>query len=163
MQSQDIIRVFLFVVFFSIGAAALGCSVLCDDLLRYYRNRELLESEKNLSNKLESLNADYDELLEGLRKNPNRIKQIAPATLGMEPNDANTVYPKATAEQLAAARKALAEISNRNSTEPKVPAWLTRCSEPYRRIMLFFASAALILIAFTCFGPAGQKSKGEIP
>ena len=163
MQSQDIIRVFLFAVFFSIGAAALSCSVLCDDLLRYYRNRELLESEKNLSNQLESLNADYDALLEQLRKDPNLIRRIAPATLGMEPNDANTIYPRATAGQLAAARKALAESSNRNSTEPKVPVWLTRCSEPYRRIILFFAGAALILIAFICFGPAGQKSKGKSP
>ncbi len=55
-----------------------------------------------------------------------------------------------------AARKVLAKDHNQELIEPNVPAWLTRCSEPHRRIILFFAGAGLILISFICFGPAEQ-------
>ncbi|HIJ52001.1 MAG TPA: hypothetical protein HPP66_02465 [Planctomycetes bacterium] len=161
MRKQNIIRVFLFVVFFSIGAGALSGSILCADLLRYYHDRELLEAEKELSNQLKSLNADYDALLEQLDKDPNLIKRIAPATLGVEHNDVDTIYPKATAEQLAAARKALTEDMGLNTTDSTLPTWLTRCKEPARRTMLFFAGAGLILVSFICFGPAKEKSREE--
>ena len=161
MHRQNIIRAFLFVLFSSIGATALSGSILCADLLRYYHNRELLEAEKELSNQLKSLNADYDALLEQLEKDPNLIKRIAPATLGMEHNDVDTIYPKATAEQLAAARKALTEDMSLNPTDATLPAWLTRCKEPRRRTMLFFAGAGLILVSFICFGPAKEKNREE--
>jgi len=159
LRRQNIIRSFLFVVFFSIGAAALSGSILFTDLLRYYNNRELLKAEKELSNRLKSLNADYDALLQQLRNDPNLIKRITLVTLGKEDNDANTIYPKATAEQLAAARKALTEETSTEPADTSLPRWLTRCREPRRRTMLFFAGAGLILISFMCFGPAKEKNK----
>ncbi len=161
LRRQNIIRVFLFVVFFSIGAAALGGSILCADLLLYYHNKGLLKDEKELSNQLKSLNTDYDALLQQLRDDPNLIKRIANVTLGKDDNDANTIYPKATAEQLAAARKALTEETSSEPTEATLPRWLTRCREPRRRTMLFFAGAGLILISFICFGPAKEISREE--
>jgi len=161
MRRQNIIRAFLFVVFFSIGAAALSGSILFADLLRYYNNRELLKAEKELSNQLRSLNTDYDALLQQLRDDPNLVERIAPATLGMEHNDVDTIYPKATAEQLAAARKALTEETSTEPADTTLPQWLTRCREPRRRTMLFFAGAGLILISFICFGPAKEKSQEE--
>ena len=150
---------FLFVVFFSIGAAALSGSILCNDLLRYYRNKQLLKTAEVSLNQLESLNTDYDALLQQLQKDPNFVRRIAPATLGTEPEDANTVYPKATTEQLAAARKVLTEDSSQQSTEPIIPDWITRCSEPPQRVVLFLAGAFLILISFICFGPAKPRPK----
>ena len=159
MRRQNIIRVFLFAVFFSIGAAALSGSILFADLLRHYNNRELLKAEKELSNRLKSLNADYDALLQQLRDDPNLIKRIALVTLGKEADDADTIYPKATAEQLAAARKALTEETGGEPADATLPKWLTRCREPRRRTMLFFAGAGLILVSFICFGPAKEKSR----
>ena len=159
LRRQNIIRVFLFVVFFSIGAAALSGSILFADLLRYYNKRELLKAEKVLSNRLKSLNADYDALLLQLRNDPNLIKRIALVTLGKEDNDANTIYPKATAEQLAAARKALTDQTSAEPADTTLPQWLTRCREPRRRIILFFAGAGLILISFICFGPVREKNE----
>ncbi len=161
MRRQNIIRVFLFVVFFSIGAAALSGSILCADLLRYYHNKGLLKDEKELSNQLKSLNTDYDALLQQLRDDPNLIKRIAHVTLGKDAGDANTIYPKATAEQLAAARKALTEGTSGETVEATLPRWLTRCREPRRRTMLFFAGAGLILISFICFGPAKEIKREE--
>ena len=161
MQRRNFIRLILFVVFFSIGAASLGISILCDDLVQYYRNRRQLTVTQQSLNRLESLNDDYDALLDQLEKDPNLVKRLAPATLGTEPEDANAVYPRATPEQLAAARKALALDPNDQSEGPMLPNWLTRCSEPRRRTTLFIAGSFLILISFTCFAPTKQAPKKE--
>jgi len=161
MQRRNFIRMILFVVFFSIGAASLGISILCDDLVQYYRNKRLLTVTQQSLNKLESLNADYDVLLKQLEKDPNLVKRLAPATLGTEPEDANAVYPRATPEQLAAARQALTQDPNDQSAAPMLPDWLTRCSEPRRRITLFIAGSFLILISFTCFTPTRQSQAKE--
>jgi hypothetical protein len=158
---QNIIRALLFVVFFSIGAAALSGSILFADLLRYYNNRELLKAEKELSNRLKSLNADYDALLQQLRNDPNIIRRIAHVTLDKDDYDANTIYPEATAEQLAAAKKALTEETNAEPADTALPQWLTRCSEPRRRMILFFAGAGLILISFICFGSVREKNEEQ--
>jgi hypothetical protein len=157
LQRQNILRTLLFVVFFSIGTAALAGSILRDDLLRYYRNKQLLRSAEESLSRLESLNADYDALLRQLEENPSLLERIAPATLGTEPADANTVYPKVTAEQLDAARKVLAEDLEQQPSRAEMPDWIARCSEPSKRIILFLAGALLILISFICFGPAKHR------
>jgi len=171
MRSQNIIQVFLFVVFFGIGAVVLSGSILSDDLLRYYHNRQLLKAKEELSNRLKSLNTDYDALLRQLREDPNLFERIAPAIFGYSPAglrrasprraDANTVYPEVTAEQLAAARKALTEEANHKVAVPMLPEWITRCNEPRRRMMLFFAGAFLIVISLICFRPAEKMPQKE--
>lgn len=161
LRRQNIIRAFLFVVFFSIGAAALSGSILFADLLGYYHNKGLLKDEKELSSQLKSLNTDYDALLQQLRDDPNLIERIALVTIGKEAEDANTIYPKATAEQLAAARKALTEETSGEPADATLSKWLTRCREPRRRTMLFFAGAGLILISFICFGPAKEIGRED--
>jgi len=152
-------RLLLFMVFFGIGAAALSGSILCDDLLRYYHGRQVLQAEQELLRQLKSLNTDYDILLQQLEENPDLIKRAAPVTLGVEPNDANTIYPRPTAEQLNAARKVLTRVQDAPPVEPAIPQWLSRCGEPRRRVMLFFAGAGLVLISLVCFGPAKQTSQ----
>lgn len=159
MRGQNIIQELLFAIFFAVGTAAMVGAILCDELLAHYRNRNLLKEQQEFSIKLESLNADYDALLEQVNRDPNLIKRIGPTTLGTEPNDPNTVYPRATARQLTAARKALMQDSSPKPPEPAVPAWLTRCSEPRHRVVLFLAGAALILVALTCFRSVEAKKQ----
>ena len=113
-------------------------------------------AQENL-NQLESLNVDYDELLKKLQKDPNSIERIAPAALGVDPVDANTIYPKVTAQQLLdAAKEALAKNPKNVTDEPIVPEWLNRCREPGRRGFLLAAGAFLILISFIWFGSNKQ-------
>jgi hypothetical protein len=158
MQKQNIIRTLLFAVFFSAGAATLGVSILVDDLLQYYHNRQLLEAaQKNLKH-LESLNIDYDALLQRLKTDASFVKHIAPAVVGSNPADTNAIYPKATAEQLEAAQELLSEDLARHGTQPTVPKWLGRCSSPWRRTTLFFAGASLILISFVSFNPIKKEA-----
>ncbi|MHC4596347.1 MAG: hypothetical protein ACYS9C_10280 [Planctomycetota bacterium] len=161
LQKQNVTRTILFVVFFNIGAISLGVSILSDDLVRYYRNRQLLQTAQESLDRLRSLNVDYDVLLEQLDKDPNLFKRIAAATLGTEPEDADAIYPKATPDQLAVARRVLADELDQQPPEPVMPAWLTRCSEPFRRMMMFFSGGALILISFICFRPGQPDSKKQ--
>lgn len=150
-------RAFLFVVFFIIGAAVMCFSILADDVLSYHRNRQLLKAAETSLKRLESLINDYDALLQQLEKDPNLIKRIGPAVLGTEPANANAVYPKVRADELAAAREILTRDSSRQPADSREVKWLARCSEPYKRITLFLAGAVLILISFVCFGK--QKSE----
>jgi hypothetical protein len=158
MQSQGVIHFLLFLVFFSIGAAALGGAVLCDDLILYCQNRQLVKEAERSLERLDSLNSEYNALLEELENDPNLLKRIAPATLGTEPDDPNAIYPKARARELALARKALIEQAGEAPPEEVVPKWLQRCSEPSRKLGLFVAGAGLVLISLVFFTPKPQKA-----
>lgn len=156
---MNTIRAILFVLFFSIGATALCSSILCDDLIQHYQRKEQLRQAQESLERLRSLNADYDVLLARLEEDPNLFKRLVPATLGPDPNfhDPNTVYPRAQAEQLAAARRALMAEPNESTgvaAGTTMPKWLSRISEPRRRTMLFISGVVLILVSFVSFRPA---------
>ena len=159
---RSFIRLLLFAVFFSVGTAGLATSVLCEDLLRYYLYKQLLaQAEQNLD-KLKSLNKEYDALLKNIQSDPNMLDRAAMAVLGQRPDEPNAVYPKASPQQLAAAKQALAEINESQLEEPAEPNWLKRIVEPSKRLTLFISGAALVLISFVCFGPAkGAGSKSD--
>jgi len=172
MDGQNIIRKLIFMVFFGIGAAAVAGSILCDDLTAYFRNKQLLNDAQESLSQLRSLNSEYDVLLESLDADPNLFERIAPAALGIERQEPNTVYPSATLEQLAIARHALSPATCGQGLPPaqvrgligsprsRIPVWLTRCSEPRRRMVLFFIGAGLILTSFICFGSTADKHIG---
>ena len=146
-------RIVLFILFFSVGAASLGASVLCEDLVQYYQNRHSTVLAQESLERAVSLNDTYDQVLQRLKDDPNQLKRLAPATLGQEQDDPNTVYPRVTARQLAAARRALTE-TDEDLAEQVIPNWLSRCSEPKKRMVIFFSGVVLILISFVCFRPA---------
>ncbi len=158
MYKQGILHLLFFAVFFSVGAVALGGAVLCDDLIQYWHNKYRVHEAQVSIKRLESLNAEYDGLLDQLEKDPDLLKRIVPVTLGTEPNEPNTAYPKARASELAVARKALLKEAAEEPAGPSVPAWLQRCSEPRKRIALFLAGAALVLISLVCFTPSAEEN-----
>jgi ABC-type Fe3+-siderophore transport system permease subunit len=159
MRSERVIQVVVFVVFFGIGAAALSATVLCDEILEYFHNRGLLKQAEANLRKLESLDADYDALLHQLNGDPCQVARLAPATLGIGPNDPNTVYPRATIDKLAAARRALSEEPNEPTDAQATPSWLNLCCRWPRRHILFFCGAALVLISFVFFGPTKRPPR----
>lgn len=158
MQGRNVIRAVLFVIFFCIGAGSLSVSILCNDLVRYYRNTELLAEAEESLEKLKSLNQDYDAVIAMLKadpNDPNSVRHLARVILGPEHRDPNTVYPRATAGQLAAARRVLAAYSDDSvsvTTGPSMPGWLRRCREPRRKLALFICGVVLILASLVCFG-----------
>lgn len=153
------IRVVAFIVFFSIGAAVLSATVLCDDAVEYFHNKSLLKQTDVNLKKLETLDSDYDAVIKQLESDPCRLARLAPATLGIEPNEPNTVYPQATADKLAAAKRALIEKPEEQITDESIPPWLDLCCQWPRRHILFFAGASLVLISFIFFGPTRKPSR----
>ncbi len=162
MQSQDVVHFFLFVIFFSIGATALGGAVLCDDLILYCQNKQRIEEAELSLERLASLSDEYDALLANLQSDPNLLKRIAPATLGTEPEDPNVVYPRVKARELAMAQKALIEESEKELNGPAVPKWLERCSEPRRKMGLFIAGAGLVLISLVFFTRSSKAERSTV-
>jgi hypothetical protein len=152
MNKSEIIRIPFFILFFSIGASALGLSVLCEDLVKHYRNVQLRKSAHESIEKLKIFNADYGSLLANMEEDPNYIKRIAPVVRGTEYQDPNAIFPQETAREMAAARKAFG-IEQEENIEPVIPAWLSRCSESQKRIALFFSGVVLMMISFVCFRP----------
>lgn len=159
MQRQGIFHLLFFLVFFSVGAAALGGAVLSDDFVQYCRNKSLLAEAQASIKQLESLNSEYDALLDELEKNPDLLQRIVPVTLGTEPNDPNTVYPKARAGELAIAHKTLVAEVGQEPPALDIPIWLQRCSDPPKRIGLFIAGASLVLISLVCFTPGAPEEE----
>jgi len=155
------LRSLFFILFFSVGAAALSSSILVDDLVSFYRNKQLLREAENSKDKLKTLNEDYDALLSYMKEDCNYLDRIALATVGIEPNEEGTEYPRVTAEQLAAAKEALTKDKKLEVFEPALPDWLERCREPRRRTLLFFTGAVLILVSFACFGHIKKVSVCE--
>ena len=153
------IRAIVFVVFFGVGAAVLAATVLCDDFLEYFHNRSLLKQDEDRQDKLEALNSDYDELLGRLEEDPCELARLAPATLGVEPNEPNTAYPRATVDKLAAARYALSEQAQEQAEDQASPEWLDSCCRWPRWHILFFCGAALILVSFVFFGPPKRSRR----
>jgi len=159
MHRHGILHLLFFVVFFSIGAGALGAAVLCDDFVQYCRGRHLVKAAQRATERLKALNADYDGLLEQLEKNPDLLKRIAPITLGFKPDDPCAIYPRARAEELAVARQALVEDADQEPPEALIPPWLQRCSDPIKRIFLFIAGAGLVIISLVCFAPPKPQAR----
>ena len=159
MHRQDALHILVFVIFFGIGAVALGGSVLCEDLIRYCRDKNLIKDSQQSIDRLNSLNKEYDTLLDQLDKDPELLRRIAAPALGKEPNDPNTAYPRARAQEMEIARKAVLDQSGQDQPPPEVPQWLLRCAEPRRRIGLFVAGASLILISLVCFTPEKKRAR----
>jgi hypothetical protein len=128
-------------------------------ILSSTRNKGLLQEAQTSLKQLKSLNTEYDALLQELEKDPDLLQRIVPVTLGTEPNDPNTVYPKARAGELAIARKALVAEAEQEPDTPAIPVWLQRCSDPPKRIALFIAGAGLVLIALVCFTPGAAEEE----
>ena len=162
MPKSNFTQAILFVIFFSVGAASLGSAVLCEDLIQYYQNKRSLKAAHESLARLESLNTDYDVLLHLQAEDPNFVRRLAPVTPGPESEDANIVYPRATPEELAAARRALMADPDQQVPEPVLPEWLSRCSEPRRRIVLFISGIVLIITSLVCFEPKKKSSETKI-
>ena len=160
MQSQRVLSLFFFLLFFTVGAGALGLSFLVGDLTRYYSNKLYLKTSENTLERLKLLNKEYDALNTRLEEDPNLLDRVVPMVLGI-PADANEniIYPKITAVQLDAAVKVLEAESGQVQADEQVPIWLVRSQEPRKRIILFLSGACLILVSFACFRPIKDNSK----
>ncbi len=154
---NNFIRTIWFIVFFSIGSAALAIAVLIPDFVRYYRYRQVQHETEKSVRELESLNTKYDMLLKNIEDDPNLLNRVAPVIMGSDFNEPNAVYPETTAEGLNIARQALQNLQPIDPNEVIVPNWLNRCSQPNMRLAMFLCGGALVMLSFICYGSSRKK------
>jgi len=152
-----------FFITFGVGAGTLTLSVLCEDLTRYFANKQLLAHEQRQLASLEEKVQVYDTLLLNMKKDPDVMNRIAPAVLGLESDDPNTAYPFTGVQELAVAKQMLQK--DKNIGIAQMPPWLVRCCEKRHRLALFLLGGVLVLIAFACFGlvrlPEAEAQRGK--
>jgi hypothetical protein len=154
VNKETVNRLIIFFCFFGTGLSVMTLSLLFDDFYAYYQNKVVLAEAKRDVDKLKKLNDDYNDLLRQLRSDEQVGRRLAAATFGVEPKEQGIAYPRETIAQLAAARLAVMEETERQSQqETMMPGWLERCKEPNRRVAIFLSGAVLILLAFVYFGP----------
>lgn len=150
MFKQALSNTFVFMAFFAVGTAAFILAILAGELHSYYAGRSNLQKAYHRIDQLEQLNSDYDAAIKYLATDPNVIARLAGPTLGREPNETDTAYPKASLQFLAIAKQAVAEKTE-TKTQDGVPRWLKRCNQPKLRWLLFTSGICLILTSFVCF------------
>lgn len=143
----------LFSIFFGVGLAAAAASILAAEALELYMVQIKLEQTQEANLRIEKLINDYRVLISAVEQDPNILARLSTVTLGAEPEEDDVAYPKASGEQLAAAKQVtLEKIKYESGDEPAIPLWVLRCVRPWSRICLFFAGTGLVIVAFTCFG-----------
>lgn len=156
-----LVRFVLFCIFFTIGASAVTLAIITDEVSDYYENKKLLKKVRANSEKIASLTTEYDAQIQYIQTDPKVLSRLRKVTLGQETDSWDTVYPKASEEQLAAASVAVLEDLQPSDQFADIPHWLQRCSEPRFRQSLFFAGAGLILITFIFFGTVKSSAETE--
>ena len=152
-KGSAILRYLLFCIFFAAGAGAVVLSMLIHpEIGKYYQSRLQLRRVEERNVRMERLIAQYDVQIRQIESDPNLLARLQTFTFGHEPDLEGVVLPKASKEELAAAKAALFAELDEQSQEQLVPQWVHRCAEPKNRKVLFVAGCGLILITFIFFG-----------
>ncbi len=152
-KGSAFLRFILFSIFFAIGAGAITVSILIDpEVTGYYENISQLKQIEQGNERIERLMIQYDAQIAQIEKDPNLLGKLRAITLGVSPALEGAIVPKASKEQLAAAKEALLKDLKSQERTPAVGVWVQRCSEPNNRRVLFAAGCGLILITFIFFG-----------
>jgi len=173
MRFSGIKRAFFFIVFFSIGGAAISVSVLGRELFLYVGSRGMLASAEAGKVRLEQLNTDYDILLRQLQTDPNIISRIAPAVLGESGERSGGSLSKQRSKELERLREVLSGSDVAGGVRPVSSSavgsgadgqsdWLRTCIEIRRRTVLFLAGSFLVLISFIWFGPVWSRGLDDV-
>ena len=152
-KGSAILRYLLFCIFFAAGAGAVALSILIDpEITNYYQSRLQLRRVEERNVRMERLIDQYDGQIRLLESDPNLLAKLQAFTFGYEPDIEGVILPKASKEELAAAKAALFAELDAQSQEQLVPQWVHRCAEPKNRKVLFVAGCGLLIITFIFFG-----------
>jgi len=153
-----LVRYVLFCLFFAVGAGAVALAVLADEIRDYCRGRVLLAETLSENEDIRFLTVEYAAQIDEIRKDPNLIRRLERVTLGRQPDEADTAFPRASEELLSEAGSAVLEDLRTDRPTREVPTWVERISEPNIRYSLFFAGAGLVLVTFIFFGAPPKKA-----
>jgi len=151
------IRYIFFCLFFAIGAGSMTLSFLAPEILENYRSIEQLERTEANNKKLEELIKIYDKQIDMAESDPDILKRLQQKILGTDTPQDDAAFPQASEELMQLAKKALAETEKNIAPPTKFRKYIEHSAEKNNRLGLFYSGAALILIAFICFGTPKRK------
>ncbi len=152
-KGSAILRYLLFCIFFAAGAGAVALSILIDpEISKHYHSRPQLRQIEKGNVRMERLIAQYDAQIQQLESDPNLLAKLQTLAFGHEPDLEGVILPRASKEELAAAKEALFAELDAQSQEQLVPQWVHRCAQPKNRKVLFVAGCGLLIITFIFFG-----------
>ncbi len=164
-NSASLLRYVLFCLFFTVGASAIVLSILAEELIDYYRTRDLPSRIEDGNQKLRDLASRYDQQIEQIRSDPEILQKLGSIIFRTNTTPENTVAPIASEEQLSAAREAMLKKIETDSEPSMLPRWLLRVSDPVNgiknRLMIFLSGMGEILVTFIFFGSPRYSYKSD--
>jgi hypothetical protein len=157
MHKTELWRTVLFCLFVGAGFVALTVSILADELLDLHLYRLEIQKAEELNQRLQKLNTQYEAVIKQIEDDPNILARLAGVSLGIEPNSADTAFPRVPEYERLVAEKILLEQLQTGADRPSPPAWLLRINQPWARAIMFICSAGLIIVSFVCFGTRKQS------
>jgi hypothetical protein len=154
-------RTVVFVVYFTVGVAALAMSLLADELAERHLILQLWQRTERMNEKMACACRDYEEVVGRMQTEPNVIARLVRVTLGPRTEqDEQVVQPMSSERHLDVAEQVVSEMFPQRDELEELPGWLSRCSSLAGRGALFAAGAGLILVSFACFGPRYDRAAG---
>jgi hypothetical protein len=153
------IRAILFCIFLGVGLGAIAFSIVVGEINDYYTSRDALVKLEADNERLKKLSAEYDLQLEQASTDPKILERLKRVTLGEQPESEDTVYPKASRQDIAAAEAVI--LAGRQTDHPDDPfrRIVDRCIQEKIRQSLFVAGAGLVLLTFLFFGAKRRPRK----
>jgi hypothetical protein len=152
MHKTELWRTVLFCLFAGAGFVALTVSILAGELLDLRLYGLEIQKAEQLNQRLQKLTAQYEAVIKQIEDDPNILSRLAGVSLGIEPNTADTAFPRVPEYERLVAEKILLEQLQTKAARPSPPNWLLRINHPWSRTIMFICSAGLIIVSFVCFG-----------
>ena len=151
-------RYIFFFLFFSIGAGSIALSFLAPEILENYNSADQLHLTEASNKKLEERIDTYDRQIEMATDDPDILIRLQHKKFGTKPNQQDAAFPQPSEELMKIANEAMNENKSADIALPsKFRKYIEQSAEEKTRKGLFYAGAALILIAFICFGAPKRK------
>ena len=146
------IRAILFCIFLGVGIGAIAFSIIVGEIDDYYTSRDALLQLEADNERLKELIEKYDLQLEQASNDPEILERLKRVTLGHQPESEDTVYPKATPQDIAAAEAVILAGQKTEDHDDPFRRIVDRCMQERIRLSLFIAGAGLVLLTFLFFG-----------
>jgi len=151
------IRYIFFCLFFAVGAGSMTLSFIAPELLKNYKSIDQLRLSEANNEKLQQLINTYDKQIEMAMTDPEILARLEEKIFGTESTHENAAFPQSSEGLTKLARKALSETDQNVAPPTKFRKYIEHSADKKNRLGLLYSGAALILIAFICFGTPKRK------
>jgi hypothetical protein len=151
------IRAILFCIFLGVGIGAIAFSIVVGEISDYYTSSDALVQLEADNERLKKLSAEHDLQLARASSDPEILERLRRVTLGEQPESEDTVYPKASKQDIAAAEAVILAGQKTVPHDDPFRRIVDRCMQERIRLSLFLAGMGLVLLTFLFFSAKRPK------